>query len=497
MKYIYKTFGKLSLAFYIFTLYQVWHLCQFRGLRSHMPIIILSIVCCAFTFILWIIARTRETQSEQPLTTNKTLFYIELFIFIVFSIFFGAKIIQTAIPYHGALSWKIDEWLRKKEIRLEHNNIFESGVEGILEDIVKKLDLPDNLYIANKCQISFDKKGTIHELYAFLYGKNEEGEKKTYLISYNTKNSKKMSVWVDGHTNGEYEPEMKLLPMLRILANTSWKNQVRDWSVSQSRGQIYELLYYGKRSFKTQEGLRYIPGDADGDGIDNGTSQFSSLDAGGAIIGYEVSLHIPADSEITPIRYIMEPQYVSSEQIFQESVKDEIADAKEEKKWTYNQSDGNMYFFLDYFTGWRLAVIDAATGSRFYVLEKSTNGGSTWERINEDPFDGKWGVAEGLIFYDNNYGIAGVANGSQSNSEIFITRDGGITFSKVELPMEDVTGLPEIAYEFNFTIDDYAYLSMPVIDNDVMSIIVTTGAAEKDGLVFLSYDQGNTWEYIE
>ena len=163
-----------------------------------MPIIILSSVCCVFTFILWIIARVHITKAEQLPTTNKTLFYIELLIFIAFSIFFGAKIIQTAIPYHGALSWKIDEWLRKKEIRLEHDNIFDSGVEGIIEDIDKKLDLPDNLYIANKFQITFDKKGTIHEIYAFLYGKNEEGEKKTYLINYNSKDKKKFLCGLTG-----------------------------------------------------------------------------------------------------------------------------------------------------------------------------------------------------------------------------------------------------------------------------------------------------------
>lgn len=101
-----------------------------------------------------------------------------------------------------------------------------------------------------------------------------------------------------------------------------------------------------------------------------------------------------------------------------------------------------------------------------------------------------------MIFYDANYGIAGVANGSGSNSEIFITKDGGITFSKVELPMNNVTNLPEIAKELNFTIDDYAYLSMPAIENDVMLITVTTGALEKDGLIFQSVDQGLTWKYI-
>lgn len=31
MSYIYKIFGKLSMVFYIATLYQFWHLCQYGG----------------------------------------------------------------------------------------------------------------------------------------------------------------------------------------------------------------------------------------------------------------------------------------------------------------------------------------------------------------------------------------------------------------------------------------------------------------------------------
>ena len=55
--------------------------------------------------------------------------------------------------------------------------------------------------------------------------------------------------------------------------------------------------------------------------------------------------------------------------------------------------------------GWRLVITDAAAGSRFYVMEKTMDGGSTWECINDDPFSGQLGVAEGLIFYDETLGL--------------------------------------------------------------------------------------------
>ena len=51
------------------------------------------------------------------------------------------------------------------------------------------------------------------------------------------------------------------------------------------------------------------------------------------------------------------------------------------QKWTVDQSDGTMYFFLDENNGWRLVITDAAAGSRFYVMEKTMDGGSTWECI--------------------------------------------------------------------------------------------------------------------
>ena len=72
------------------------------------------------------------------------------------SVFCGA-VVYAAIPYHGALSWKMDDLLHKKEITLEHSNILENGVEGILTNMDKKLHLPEKLYVSGKFEVSFQK----------------------------------------------------------------------------------------------------------------------------------------------------------------------------------------------------------------------------------------------------------------------------------------------------------------------------------------------------
>ena len=36
------------------------------------------------------------------------------------------------------------------------------------------------------------------------------------------------------------------------------------------------------------DGLRYLPGDADGDGVDQGSENFTQLFNGGEIVGFEV-----------------------------------------------------------------------------------------------------------------------------------------------------------------------------------------------------------------
>lgn len=487
MTFIKKTFGKISLLLYVFVLYQLWHLCQYGGLKNHLPMLVFGIIAVTVTFFLWLISKRYKCEDVSNGSRRTILLRVEIVVFILVTLYFGGRIVYSAIPYNGALSWEIDELRRKKEIKLVHNNFFEDGVEGVLLDLDEALELPEELFIVNKYQMTFDESGTIQSIYAFLYGKDEKGKTRTYLVDYQAEKDEKMSVWVDGTANTKYNADMRLAPMLTILKQADCERQVTEWVQNDKQGP-YEILYMGSRSFQTEEGLVYLSGDVDGDGVVNGETNFSMLGFGGEIVGFEVSLHIPSAEEITPIRYIMEPKYISQEELDAERQNQQTEEAKNTDTWTIDKSDETMYFFLNEDKGWRLVVTDAAAGSRFYVMEKTENGGSTWNRINTDPFAGAIGVTQGLIFIDDNIGFALLAGASQSHSQLYITRDGGMTFEEIQLPMGSVTQLPESA-------EVYDYMHMPIKEDSLLEIKVTTEATENNGFLFQSNDNGITWEY--
>ncbi len=72
-----------------------------------------------------------------------------------------------------------------------------------------------------------------------------------------------------------------------------------------------------------------------------------------------------------------------------------------------------------------------------------------------------WKLQKGLIFYDENFGVAGITGASQSYSRLYVTRDGGRTFEEMKLPMDLVSELPQIAIDCGFTVEDFDYLNMP------------------------------------
>ena len=197
----------------------------------------------------------------------------------------------------------------------------------------------------------------------------------------------------------------------------------------------------------------------------------------------------------TSVEYTTKPDSIDLGESNQKNITEQVDKAKKAESWTMDESNGTMYFFLDEQNGWRLVVVDAAAGSRFYVMERTADGGDTWERINEDPFDNQAGVAEGVMFLDDNFGIAGLAGASQSHSTLYITKDGGRSFGEIKLPMSTVTELPESAKEYGFTVEDYDYLNMPQIGATTLIIMVTTDKGDNDGIVFESEDGGDTWKY--
>lgn len=115
---------------------------------------------------------------------------------------------------------------------------------------------------------------------------------------------------IAGYANADYDDDKKLDPMFTITEKSDCKMQVAQWNLNYAFADNppeYEILYYGKRSFASSEGLVYLPGDVDGDGEVSGMTDFTALDSGGEALGYEVSLYLPQDESVTPVRYMMEP----------------------------------------------------------------------------------------------------------------------------------------------------------------------------------------------
>lgn len=142
-----------------------------------------------------------------------------------------------------------------------------------------------------------------------------------------------------------------------------------------------------------------------------------------------------------------------------------------------------------------MKVADAAAGSRYYVLEKTEDSGTHWQTIHENPFAGVAGVAEGVEFFTSDFGFIGVTGASQTHSQIFMTKDGGKTFTEVLLPFNQVKEMPEKVKTYGLKLEDFQYLSMPFYQEGKLVIHVSTSAGETEHLSFYSQDEGVTWTF--
>lgn len=447
---------------FIFDLYHLSVLCKYGGTRRHLLWMFFGLLVFSGALIL--------RQTTQPAANkSKTAFIVKLASVIAACVLFSSSIIYSAIPYNGKLAWKIQDLIHTREVALTHTNIFDTGIEGILDDLNAALNLPEKLYIAEQFTVDFDGTGKISALEGFLYGKDGSDQTRTYLISYDAKKSKKIYVNMDGYASADFDTDALLSPMIDVLALANWKEQVAAWEQDYDVSS-YQLLYLGNRSFEIKDGLVTVSGDS---------SEIQKLDAGGSVKGYEVSLHMPELDTVTPVRYIANPKYTSlQEQKEQEQTDDSTENSSEIGK-CYTDEDGIQYFYLTEQMGWKFKILDAAAGSRFYGLQQTTDGGNTWEMINEDPFVGNIGVSEGLVFYDENNGIIGLTCAGQDWSNLYRTTDGGKTFTKIEFPGA-TTG------EF--------YFDMPRKDKDQLVVLARPEAGDTTGVKYVSTDGGATWK---
>lgn len=434
-----------------------------------------------------------------------------------------AGMILLLVCLGGLYFFKTSDRFQKSDevkITLKHDNFFDDSVAGILEDLDNEIGLPKKIYLVNHFNVTFYATGEIAAIDTFFYGEDENGETRTYLVDYNRKKSSKMTVYINNYAETDYEEDMCLTPLFELLGNVKVKEQVDSWA-EETKSHTFEISYSGKRAFTSADSLQVI----NAENTDtNGNSILSQVEYGGEVTGFAVTFSAGGEENTGEIiTYILNPKYTSAAVLAQQNRKEQIDEAKngagndttdntgnadpnavagndEEESgdgtpWTENREDGSVYFFLDSNTGYRLLVADAAAGSRFYELEKTKDGGQSWNQQNANPFNGNSGVAEGIEFYNENLGVIGLAGASGDYSTLYLTQDGGKTFSKIELSMDEVTELPDTAAEYGFSISDYDYCKMPQQEDGKFTIKVISGQGETDGILFESTDNGNTWNY--
>lgn len=391
-----KRFSKIcalaALGFYLAGLYLLWQLCQYGIHAWHLRYWLAG---CGAAFLLcligWLAAR-RRTERERAAGGRRRgpAFWCCLGLAVLGTAYFGGRIVYAAIPYHGALSWQIDKWINHKNILLEHDDLLADGPEGFLTDLDRRMSLPSELYTTNSLRITFDGDGKIRTIYASLYGPDHGGTAlMSYLIGYDRAESEKMDVWRDRYTGygASYDEDERLGPLTALWHSDAVAEQLTRWR-EEDAGGVYTLSYEGAQQFATAEGLVLLPGDADGDGVQSGVDDLSVLRHGGHVTSFTLTLSRQNGGQPQSVSYIMEPDYTSPQQIMEAEQARQIEEAKATESWTVGQTNEDMYFFLNDETGWRLVVTDAALGSRFYVLERTEDGGDSWERINATPLTG-------------------------------------------------------------------------------------------------------------
>ena len=150
-------------------------------------------------------------------------------------------------------------------------------------------------------------------------------------------------------------------------------------------------------------------------------------------------------------------------------------------------SDGSEY---------RMIVIDAAMGSRAYVMLYSKDSGKNIDVVNYDPLNGTGGQAYDFKMFDDGTGyISQVWNGGDDGN-LFRTENGGGHFSMCDLPS------PEAYMPDGTRYDPFTIPQMPEKEGNDLTLIVKQSEYAGDykgGNIagqYKSSDNGKTWIYV-
>ncbi|MCM1175536.1 MAG: hypothetical protein NC341_10855 [Blautia sp.] len=230
--------------------------------------------------------------SAVPILRKKG-FKIAAGLFLAAATLYGSCLVaRSAIPYQGELSWYLKDLQDKRIVALRHNNVYETGIEGILEDIRKEVELPERLCLATSFNLHFAPDGMIQSFDTMLYGFDKKGDfVDSYLISYPAGYSRKINVWLHGSAGAGYNANKDLQPLVEAVSAMPLEETAAGWDGES----CYGILYYGTREWFSREGICYLNHAGECRMPSDGEDYFS---------GYSVSVFCPENKAVTPVRYL-------------------------------------------------------------------------------------------------------------------------------------------------------------------------------------------------
>lgn len=478
-----KLLNPLFVMLYGIACYYLTELAQYGGIRRRVPIIIVLFAI----LLIWLVyhfykMRTRPatgviypdpTEIERKIKYHKSWFFIAVSALIFTTGFAGYHIYQSAIPYNGKLSWYVADYFNKKEVPFEENNIHEDGLNGMISAIESEITLPEELYLSNSFTITYEPGGKITNLYGFIYGRNEDNETDSILISYNADRSSSIQLNLNGHVEAIYDVDDKFQPLIdgiNIVDLESYDELLNEDEI--------EIYYEGFREISSASAPAYYYDE--NDLVSYGA--YDNLD----YAGYSFTLQTTDFAT----HYIFYDEAVIQSQI----------DRREEKAAQdadpnfFEESEISEEYFLSNATGYQLVILDAALGSRFYGLRKTTDGGETWTMHSYDPFLGEMGGSAGLTFIDDQLGFAVLAKSGGSYANLYRTNDGGENFLPVDIISQTVT---QNGHEY----EPFDFPGVPFEEDGQLFLEVGQGAdgdyARGVEALYVSDDLGDTFKFVE
>ncbi|MCD7752214.1 MAG: hypothetical protein LUI10_10840 [Lachnospiraceae bacterium] len=504
------------LILYGFGLSALCSLCEYGGVRQRLPLIAAAFACGLFWFLSWtiiyFIRKKKPGKGVIGVKWPKWVLLVELLVLLGLTGYYGYRIYQSAQHYNGRLGTYLYNRKTTRSIALDDTDLdfLANGLNGILDSLEEEcgLDRDWELYAADTLVLEMDEYGTILSLEVLLYAFDEEGDYHGWLIDYDGSKSDEMTVYLGSRANTDYMEQEQLSPMFEMIdflisdGNTSMlesfgfqtpaSDEETDGGnlsdVSTEEGIVFTLRYSGYgtgNSPKSASDPSYVWYYLSKEDIESANQTDGDID------GFLLSLYRNDTKVLTMVTGVGTLDTVEEIKAREEEEERlaEIEAAKQKGKTLIGGQEG-MTFYLDENTSMSLTVIDAAAGSRWYSFEN----GSIY---NEDPFNGRWGVAESIYFLDEKTGFILISFASQDSSYIYYTSDGGETFEEELLPVgdgeEDMKG-----NAFDFTPEDMDYVYTPYEEDGILYVKVSGDSVSEVYmyLLFSSEDAGASWQYV-